>query len=62
MTDERISIVIDDDCPGCGWPECRAIGTMESGPQRVECARREPCGWSRTIVQRRRVRPVGTRP
>lgn len=47
MSAPAVRIVLDRDCPGCGWPEIVAVGeSVEEGPTRVECGRREPCGWS----------------
>lgn len=43
---KEVRIVLDRDCPGCGHPEVVAIGaSVSAGPNRVECARRVPCGY-----------------
>lgn len=53
MSDENdtIRILSDQDCPGCGWPECVAVGTGSTGPQQLVCGKRDPCGWSRPVVK-----------
>jgi hypothetical protein len=45
---EIIHIPLDVDCPGCGWPETRAVHVGPTFPNlvRFECARPEPCRWT----------------
>lgn len=40
----EIRIILDRDCPGCGWPEVIASGDML--PEQVQCGRRKPCGYT----------------
>lgn len=49
MSAETRRILLDRDCPGCGWPEIVAVGLADGGPDHVECARRAPCGWQSEV-------------
>lgn len=43
----RLSIVRDEDCPQCGYPETYAAGPEATGPDVLGCRK---CGWSTAIA------------
>lgn len=44
---KRLSIVRDEDCPECGFPETYAEGPETSGPDVIGCRK---CGWQQSIA------------
>lgn len=45
-----VRIVLDRDCPRCGWPELIAVGEdLEAGPSYLECPK--DCGWSARVLR-----------
>lgn len=49
-TETEMRIINDRDCPGCDWPEIVKVGLPSVGPNRAECGRRQPCGWTAAVV------------